>query len=137
MRSKTLVVLAAVAVMSVSSIAMAKGLGGVGGGGSLHGVTHGGTSMHGPGHFIRPFDHRFHFSNRFNRNPLFLGGWGWGLGGYGEDGYSNTNVVVYPHVTPQFATGSIATTPCHWNSETFSVPSSSGGNRPVEVVSCR
>jgi hypothetical protein len=136
MRSKTFVVLVAVAVMGVSSIAVAKGLGG---GGSLHGVTHGGTSMHGRGHFVRPFDHRFHFSNRFNRNPLLLGGWGWdwGLGGYGDYGYSNTNVVVYPQVTPQFATGSIAATACHWNSETFSVPSSNGSNRPVEVVSCR
>jgi hypothetical protein len=35
------------------------------------------------------------------------------------------------------ATGSAAATPCRLNSETFSVPSSSGGNRQVEVVSCR
>ena len=63
-------------------------------------------------------------------------GWGWGWP-YGEDGYSNTNVVVYPQVTPQFATGSVAATPCHWNAETFTVPASRGGTRPVQIVSCQ
>jgi hypothetical protein len=85
----------------------------------------------------RQFGHAHSFNRRFPRNQFLLGGWGWGLGPYGEDGYSNTNVVVYPQATPQFATGSIAASPCHWNSETFTVPASGGGNRPVEVVSCR
>jgi hypothetical protein len=68
-----------------------------------------------------------------------LGGWGWGWGwgsGYGDNGYGNTTVVAFPQAIPQAAnvTGS---TPCHWNEDTFSVPSPAGGNRPVQVVSCR
>jgi hypothetical protein len=102
---------------------MAKGAGG-GGGGSM--------GMHGHGHM----GHHHHFRN----NPfLFGGGWGWGWGsGYGDNGYGDTNVVVYPQAIPQTAgvTGSVATTPCHWNEESFTVPSS-GGTRPVQVVSCR
>ena len=68
----------------------------------------------------------------------FGGGWDWGWP-YGEGGYSNTNVVVYPQAIPQTAgvTGSVATTPCHWNEESFTVPSSGGGTRPVQVASCR
>jgi hypothetical protein len=121
MRSKSLVVLIAVAVMGVSWTAMAKGGGGGGGSMAMH--------SHGHGHFV-------HHSRR---NPVFLGGWGWGWPYY-DSGYGNNTVVVaYPQATPQAAnvTGSIAATPCHWNSETFTVPSSAGGNRPVEVVSCR
>ena len=144
MRSKILVVLSAVAIMGVSSTAMARG--------GMHGGMHGGMFMHGHGHF----DHHFRFVNRFNRN-LFnrfngnLGGWGsggdWGWGGYGDNGSSNTTVVivpqarpvVFPQAKPQAAdvTGSIAPDPCHWNAESFNVPSSAGGTRPVEVVSCR
>jgi len=133
MQSKTLVVLSAVAILGVSTAAMAKGGGGGGGGGK------GGSGGH-VGH--APFAHApFHarFDRRFLRNQFLLGGWGgWGWGWpYGEGGYSNTNVVVYPQMTSQFATGSVAATPCHWNSETFTVPSSGGGTRPIEVVSCR
>ncbi len=68
------------------------------------------------------------------------GGWGWGWGwGYGDNGYGNTMVVAFPQATPQAAnvTGSIATGPCHWNADTFNVPSAAGGSRPVQVVSCR
>jgi hypothetical protein len=122
MRSKSLVVLIAVAVMGVSSTAMAKGSGG-GGGMAMH--SHG----HGHGHFV----------HHIRRNPVFLGGWGWGWPYY-DSGYGNNTVVVaYPQATPQAAnvTGSIAATPCRWNAETFTVPSSGGANRPVEVVSCR
>jgi hypothetical protein len=88
---------------------MAKGAGG-GGGGSM--------GMHGHGHM----GHHHHFRN----NPfLFGGGWGWGWGGYGDNGYGNTTVVAFPQATPQAAgvTGSIATGPCHWNADTFKVPS--------------
>jgi hypothetical protein len=134
MQSKTLVVLSAVAILGVSSTAMAKG---AGGGGGKGGWSHGGISMRGHDQFRR----RFHFINRFNKNPFLVGGlgwgWDWGLGGYGDSGYSSTNVVVYPLATPQFATGSIAATPCHWNEETFKVPSVFGGTQPVSVVSCR
>jgi hypothetical protein len=120
MRSKSLVVLIAVAVMGVSSTAMAKRSGG-GGGMAMH--------SHGHGHFV----------HHIRRNPVFLGGWGWGWPYY-DSGYGNNTVVVaYPQATPQAAnvTGSIAATPCRWNAETFTVPSSGGANRPVEVVSCR
>src|SRR3974377_2466723 len=144
MRSKILVVLSAVAIMGVSSTAMARG--------GMHGGMHGGMFMHGHGHF----DHHFRFVNRFNRN-LFnrfngnLGGWGWGGewggGGYGDNGSSNTTVVivpqarpvVFPQAKPQAAdvTGSIAADPCHFTADTYNVPSSAGGTRPVQVVSCR
>jgi hypothetical protein len=33
-------------------------------------------------------------------------------------------------------TGSVAAGPCNWNQQTFTVPSSAGGTRPIEVVSC-
>ena len=128
MQIKALVVLSAVAILGVSSTAMARGSGGG------HGM-----SMHGHGHF----DHRFRFFNRFNRNPFLFGsgwGWDWGGGGYGNSGNNTTVVVSQPPVS-RFpvagATGSTGSGPCHWNSDTFTVLSSSGGTRPVEVVSCR
>ena len=58
MQIKALVVLSAVAILGVSSTAMARGSGGG------HAM-----SMHGHGHF----DHRFRFFNRFNRNPFLFG----------------------------------------------------------------
>jgi hypothetical protein len=124
-RSKILVVLVAVAVMGVSSGAMARG-----GGKS-------GAGMHGHGHFVHN-----QFRDRFGRNPLFFGdGFDWGFGGpyYGEGNGSNTTVVVFPQATPQAAnaTGSVDPAPCHWNEETFKVPSSTGGPQPISVVSCR
>jgi hypothetical protein len=136
MQSKTLVVLSAVAILGASSTAIAKGAGG--GGGWLHGVSHG------HGHF----DHHVRFVNRFNRELLNRGllnnvnGWGWGWGGdwgwgaYGNSGYGNTTVVSFPQATPVGVTGSIATGPCHWNTDNFTVPSSAGGTRSVQVVSC-
>jgi hypothetical protein len=133
MRSKILVLIA-VAVMGVSSTAMARG----GGGGGKSG---GGMAMH--GHFV----HNFHFKRDFDhnfrnfRNPIFLGGWGWdwGLGGYGDSGYGGNNtVVVFPQATPQAAnvTGSVDPAPCKSNQQDFTVPSSAGGARPVQVISC-
>src|SRR3974390_3068302 len=139
MLNKTLITLTAVTALAISSTAMAKGGGG----------SNGGMFMHGHGHF----DHHFRFVNRFNRN-LFnrfngnLGGWGWGgdcgwgggcgWGGYNDNGSSNTTVVAFPQATPQAAnvTGSIATGPCRFTTDTFDVPSSAGGTRPVQVVSC-
>jgi hypothetical protein len=124
MRCKILVVLIAVALMGVSSAAMAKGGGGKGGGSGGH-----------VGHFGHA-----HFDHRFLRNQAVLGGWGWGWdSGYGDNGYGNTTVVTFPQATPQAAnvTGSIATGPCHWNADTFNVPSAAGGTRPVQVVGCR
>jgi hypothetical protein len=140
MCSKVLAVLSAVAVLGVSSTAMAKG-GGGGGGGGKGGSSHGGMSMHGRGHFDHHhFDNRFRFVKHFNRNLFLLGGWGWGLGGgYGDSGYGSTTVVAFPQAAPQAAnvTGSVAAGPCHWNEGTFKVPSSTGGSQPVSVVSCR
>lgn len=73
MRTNTLVVLIAVAMLGGSSIAMAKG----GGGGS------GGSGMsHGSGH-----GHFGHHFQRFLRNQVFFGdGWGWAWGPYSGDG---------------------------------------------------
>jgi len=125
MRTNTLVLLIAAAIVGGSSIAMAHGVGGGGGKGGS-GMSHG------------HFGHHF-FRNHFLRNQALLGSWGWGWGWpYSDTGYSNTT-VVFPQATPQAAnvTGSIATTPCHWNADTFSVPSSAGGTRPVQVVTCR
>jgi hypothetical protein len=146
MLNKTLITLTAVTALAISSTARAKGAGGW-----LHGVP-----MHGHGHFHNHshFVDHFHFRNHFLRNQALLNGWGggwglggdWGWGGYGDNGNSNTTVVVFPQAKPQFpqakpqaadVTGSIATDPCHWNTDTFEVPSSAGGTRPVQVVSCR
>ena len=91
MRSKTLVVLGAVAILGASATAMAKG------GGGMHG-------MHGHGHFA----HHFH-NFRFGRNPFFLSGFGWGDWGFGGGPYnnsgggSNTIVIVIPQAIPQAA----------------------------------
>ena len=134
MQSKTLIVLIAAAIMGASSTAMAKG-GGGGGGGKGMGHFH--------GHFHNHFHNHFHFGNRFLRNQGLLNDWswggGWGWGGYGDNGYGNTTVVAFPQATPQAAnvTGSIATGPCHFTTDTYDVPSSAGGTRPVQVVSCR
>lgn len=127
MRTNTLVVLIAIAILGVSSAAMAKGSGGGGGGKGLGGHV---------GH--NHFGHN-HFDRRFLRNRFFLNGWGWdwGWAPYDNSGYGNSTVVAFPLATPQVANGSVAATPCHWNAETFTVPSSTGGTGPVQVVSCR
>jgi hypothetical protein len=127
MQSKTLIALSAVAILGLGSNAMAKGGGGKGG--SSHG-------MHGHGHF----DHG-QFRNRFLRNQfLFGGGWGWGDWGLwpydNSGGGGNNTVVVFPQAIPQAATGSVDPSPCNWKQQEFSVPSSAGGTRPVQVVSC-
>jgi hypothetical protein len=129
--STILLALMIIAVV-MSSGAIARGGGGGGGG-------RGGSGGHfGHARLDHPRFDQARFDHRFLRNQFLLGGWGWGLGWpYSEGGYSNTNVVVYPRAIPQMADGSVASTPCHWNAETFTVPSSSGGTRPVEVVSCR
>ena len=138
MQSK-LVVLYAVAILGLGSPAVAKGgggggEGGGGGGGGKGGSSHGG--MHGHGHF----DHG-QFRHRFQRNQfLFGGGWGWGNWGlwpYDNPGGSSTTVVVFPQAIPQAATGSVDPAPGNWKQHDFSVPSSAGGTRPVQVVTCR
>jgi hypothetical protein len=131
MQSKTLVVLSAVGILGVNPTAMARG-----GGMAMHS---GGMAMHGHGHFV-PFQFRNDFlRNQFLRNQFsFGGGWGWdwGSGLYDYSGYGNTTVVAIPQAIPQ-ASSSVTTTPCHWNRETFTVPSSAGGTRPIQILSCR
>ena len=131
MPSKALIVAITVAMIGVSTNAIARGGGGGGGGGG----GKGGSGAH-FGH--AQFTH--HQFNRFQRNNRVFGGSGWGLGGwgwpYGDGSYSNTNVIVYPQATPVFASGSLAATPCHWNEDVFKVPSSAGGTTPVSVVAC-
>jgi hypothetical protein len=113
MRSKIFVVLIAVAVMGTGSAAMARGGGGGGGGGGGKGGS--------GGHF-GPAQVGQHQFNRFERSNQVIGGWGWGLGAWGwtysEGSYSNMNCISR-------------------NSETFTVPSSAGGSRPVQLVTCR
>jgi hypothetical protein len=129
MRTNTLVVLIAIAILGVGSAAMAHGSGGGGGGKDSSGGGHVGHNHFGHNHFDR----------RFLRNRFFLNGWGWdwGWAPYDNSGYGNTTVVAFPQATPQIANGSVAATPCHWNAETFTVPSATGGTGPVQVVSCR
>ena len=133
MRSKILAVLVVVvAAMGASSTAIAKGGGGGGGG---HGGMHG---VHGHGHFDNRFARRFFNRGLFNNSNGFWG-WGgdWGWGGYGDSGYGGNNtVVIFPQAIPQVATGSVDPSPCSWKQQEFTVPSSAGGTRPVQVVSC-
>jgi len=127
--------LAAVLVLTASQTAtgeyaLARGGGGGGGGGGVSSAGHSGHM----GHFSRPF-----LRHHFLRNQAVLGGWGWGWGWpYNDTGYNSTT-VVFPQALPQAVnvTGSTATTPCHWNEDTFTVPASAGGTRPIQVVSCR
>jgi hypothetical protein len=128
-----IITLTVVAALGVSSAAFARGGGGGGG------WSHGGMAMHGHGNnrFVK---NRF-VKNLFLRNQASLGGWGWGwdwgLGGYGDNGYGNTTIVAFPQAVPQVATGSTSSGPCRWKDNTFTVPSSAGGTRPVSVVSCQ
>jgi hypothetical protein len=122
-----------VAVLVLAAIGTASGehaLARGGGGGGASSVGHSGHVAH--------FNHPF-LRNHFLRNQAVLGGWGWGWGWpYGDTGYGNTT-VVFPQAIPQAVnvTGTIAASPCHWSEDTFSVPSSAGGTRPVQVVTCR
>jgi|SRR5690242_1351251 hypothetical protein len=125
MQRKTLFLIIVIGVIGASSSAMARGGGGGGGGGSSAG-SHGGH-----GHFG-------HFGHRFQRNPVFFGdGWGWGP--YSGNG-ANTNILVSQQPLSPFPaadiTGSFTPSPCRWNEQTFTVPSSGGGTRRVQVVNC-
>ena len=140
-----IITLTAVAALGVSSAALARGGGGMSGGGHFGHMGHFGHQFPRNPLFINPFLRNqvlrnLVLRNQFLGNQAFLGGWGsdWGWGPYGDTGYgSNTTVVVFPQAVPQTATGSTSSGPCHWNRETFTVPSSQGGTRSVQVVSCR
>jgi hypothetical protein len=119
MRRKTLFLIIAVGIIGASSSAMARGGGGGGGSGGAHG-GHG------------------HFGHNFRKNQVFFGG-GWGWGPYSGDGANTTVLVSQQPLSPFPAadiTGSFTPSPCRWNEQTFTVPSSGGGTRPVQVVSC-
>ncbi len=136
MPSKTLAVLIIIAIFGIGSNAMAKG----GGGAAIMGSSASNLGSKGGsprGRFGHSHFGHSRIGNRFHQNQILLGGWGWDWP-YGESGYTNNTVVVAPRFPAADLTGSVGSpTPCHWNSETFSVPSSSGGNRPVEVVNCQ
>src|SRR5262249_13955852 len=99
------------------------------GGGSV-GMSH--------GHFVSGshFPHG-RFVRHFGKRPVFFApyGWDWPYASYSEvpsAGYVNTTVVAYPT-----AMSSGRTSDCRWNEETFNAPSSAGGKRPVQVMTCR
>jgi len=126
MQRKTLFLIIVIGIIGVTSSAMARGGGGGGGSGGSSGGSHCGH-----GHFG-------HFGHHFQRNPVFFGdGWGWGP--YSGNG-AYTNILVSQQPLSPFPaadiTGSFTPSPCRWNEQTFTVPSSGGGTRPVQVVSC-
>jgi hypothetical protein len=129
MQCKTLIVPIAIAIIGVSSAAMARAAGG-------------GKGWSGSGHFDHSHFVHDRFDNRFPKNQVLLNGWGWDWGWgsplYDYSGYGSTTVVPFPQAIPQAAdvTGSVAAGPCTWNQQAFTVPSSAGGTRQVQVVSC-
>jgi hypothetical protein len=99
----------------------------------------GGSGMSGGSHFVATghFAH-VRFGHRLRKNPVFSGpygwGWDWPYADYGEaPPYGNTTIVAYP---PPLAAAHAANN-CRWDAQTFTVPASAGGTRPVEVMSCR
>jgi hypothetical protein len=128
MPSKALVALIALAMIGASPAAMARGGGSSGGSGGKSVGSHSGHMSH--------FHHPFH--HRFLNNQAFFGGLGWGCC-YDGSGYGNTTVVAFPQATPQSAdvTGAVRAASCHWTEDTFTVPASAGGTRPISVASCR
>jgi len=101
------------------------------------GAMSGGSHFVTGGHFARG-----HFGHRLRKNPVFVApyGWGWGwdwpYADYGETpsaANGNTTIVAYP---PPLSADHAADN-CRWNAESFTVPASAGGTRPVQVVSCR
>lgn len=137
--------LAAVLVLVVTQTAVVErafargGAGGGSWGGHVSGNV-GGHALGGHGdrgaeanHFPRP-----QFGRRLRRNPFFVApfgwDWGWPYADYGGAPTANaTSIVAYP--PPLWSAH--ARDACRWNEDTFNVPSSAGGTRPIEVVSCR
>ena len=130
--------LAAVLILAASQTGITeRALARAAGGGAMSG---GGHSV-GTGHFAagRNFA-RGRFAHRLRKNPVFFGAYGWGwdwpYADYGDTSgaaYGNTTIVAYP---PPLSAAHAADN-CRWNAESFTVPASAGGTRPVQVVSCR
>jgi hypothetical protein len=102
-----------------------------------HAFARSGSGMSSSRHFVAShhFGHE-RFGHRFHRRPLFVApyGWDWPYADYGEvPSNENTTIVTYP---PPVSTARAADN-CRWNEETFTVPSSAGGTRPIQVMSCR
>jgi lipoprotein NlpI len=100
---KTLIVLIAVAMIGVTSTAIAGG----GGGGGGKGGSGGGHFVHGiHGQFVHGQFGRGLFRHHFQRNQFFYvfgDDWGWDWSPYGEYGYDNTAAVASPHAaSPRF-----------------------------------
>lgn len=113
--------------------AAASGSGGHSSGGHDVGGRGIGSHIGEAGHFAHS-----RFGHRLRRNPFFGApfgwGWDWPYADYGEaPSAAATSIVAYP---PPLWSGYRADT-CRWNDDTFTVPSSAGGKRAVEVVSCR
>jgi hypothetical protein len=127
--------LAAILILAASQTAIAEralARGGMSGG--VSGVS--GGKSHG-GHFVagQHFDHE-RFGHRLRRGPAFIApyGWDWPYADYGPGTAYNTTVVAYPTAISPVPT---AADNCRWNEETFTVPASAGGTRPIQVVTCR
>lgn len=118
--------LAAVLILAASQVALGECA-----------FARGGSSGVSHGHFVGSshFSHG-RFGHRFRRKPIFIApyGWDWPYADYEAPsaGY-NTTIVAYP---PPLNSGRAADN-CHWDEETFTVPSSAGGTSPVKVMSCR
>jgi hypothetical protein len=89
-------------------------------------------------HFVGSHFRHGHFAHRLRRNPVLIvpygWGWDWPYADYSDvPSAGNTTVVAYPPPVPSTR----ATGDCHWNDETFTVPTSAGGTRPIQVVTCR
>lgn len=119
--------LAAVLILTASQMAIGECAFARSGGGS-GGMSHG--HFVGSGHLPHS-----HFGHRLRRRPVLIApyGWDWPYADYNDVPSANTTIVAYP---PPVSSGR-ATADCHWNAETFTVPSSAGGTRPIQVMSCR
>lgn len=122
--------LAAVVILATSQVAIGERA--FARSGSISGVSH--------SHFVGSHFRHTHFGHRLRRNPILIAPYGWGWGwdwphaDYGDvPSAGNTTVVAYP---PPLSSGR-ASNDCHWNDETFTAPSSAGGTRPIQVMTCR
>jgi hypothetical protein len=116
--------LAAVVILTASQMAIGERAFARSGGGVSH------SHFVGSSHFSHG-----HFGHRFRRHPILIApyGWDWPDADYSDVPSANTTIVAYP---PAVSSGR-TTGDCHWSEETFTVPSSAGGTRPIHVVSCR
>jgi hypothetical protein len=103
---------------------------GFGGGGSR-------ASHFAPGHFAGHFNrHPFRRSHAFQ--PVFVVPYGWDWP-YSEEPPTegDGSVAVIPYPAPTSSGGpSGAAAGCHWDAQTFTVPSAEGGTRQIQITRC-